>query len=62
MRSTHTIDQEIVASMLKFEESPANVAPPVAGLNTSVRAARNHPMAAQVWTYNLAKAAIGWLE
>lgn len=25
-------------------------------------AARNHPMAAQVWTHHLAKMAIGWVE
>ena len=26
MRSTHTIDQQIVATLLKYEASPANVA------------------------------------
>ena len=61
MRSTHTIDQQIVATLLKYEASPANVAP-VAGLDNSVQAARNHPMAAQVRTHNLAKTAIGWVE
>jgi hypothetical protein len=44
------------------EPLPSNSWRLMGGNNNRVGAARNHPMATQVWTHHLAKAAIEWVE